>query len=309
LSICALLSTQGVAYLHVLQGPSDREVPNGLLLRPRLKEGLPKIRFFPEWVVEDDGCRTPDRGTGNCIPITDCKPMLNVLQRVKRPISDAVMKRLQSYTCGSYGSSIKVCCPPSEIVLETESLPPDVSNHPNLYLLPKDCGYLNTDNRITNGENAAINEFPWMALLRYRNSRGLKFNCGGSIINRNYILTAAHCLSGITSQLVSVRVGEYSIKNDTDCDLVNKTLKCNPPVQDVAIEKVIPHEQFKTGRNGFDIGLIRVSTMNLEVESARPVCLPLGRERTRKFDAVFVTGWGVENVATGKHHSGMIQGI
>lgn len=108
------------------------------------------------------------------------------------------------------------------------------------------------------------------------------------------------------------------MKNDTDCDLVNKTLKCNPPVQDVAIEKVIPHEEFKKGTNGFDIGLLRVSTMNLEVgkssdlecfrpganqqvlENARPVCLPLGKERTRKYDAVFVTGWGVENVATGK---------
>lgn len=62
-----------------------------------------------------------------------------------------------------------------------------------------------------------------------------------------------------------MRVGEHSIKNETDCEILNRTVKCNPPVQDVQIQETIPHKQFSTDGFSHDIGLIRVSSMNLTV--------------------------------------------
>lgn len=260
---------------------------------------------YAQWIVEDDGCRTPDRGVGNCISLVQCAPMVNVLKSLKRPISQSILKKLQAYTCGTEDGGVKVCCPSGPIIVDPQSTPnpkpdgpPDVSNHKNLYLLPKNCGYLDADNKIINGEDAYLNEFPWMALLRYKGKRGVTFNCGGTIINKNYILTAGHCITGLSSELVAVRVGEHSINNDTDCEVLNNKRTCNPPVQDLKIEEVIPHPKFGTSSFLNDIGLIRVSTINLDLVNARPVCLPLTRQKDYK--RVIVTGWGVTNTETGQ---------
>lgn len=44
--------------------------------------------------------------------------------------------------------------------------------------------------RIFNGENAKIEDFPYQASLRLLR----KHHCGGSIITQRHILTAAHCV-------------------------------------------------------------------------------------------------------------------
>ncbi|XP_066255147.1 transmembrane protease serine 9-like [Euwallacea similis] len=256
-------------------------------------------------VFDDNGCRTPNKGVGNCLPLSECQSMLDVLTTLKKPISQDVLKRIQAYTCGVAGGTIKVCCPSQSIELHLENVessnqPPDVSSHRNLNLLPTNCGFIDANNRITNGEDAFLNEFPWMALLRYSSGNKLRFLCGGTIINKNYILTAGHCITNLGSKrLVSVRVGEYDLLNDIDCEVVNKTRKCNPPVQDVMVEEALFHPQYGKGSLGNDIGLIRVSTINLNATNALPVCLPLGKERTKEYSAGFITGWGVTNTTTG----------
>ena len=49
---------------------------------------------------------------------------------------------------------------------------------------------------IVGGRKAKLGEFPYMALLGYdANKNGIRqYNCGGSLINEWYVLTAAHCM-------------------------------------------------------------------------------------------------------------------
>lgn len=46
--------------------------------------------------------------------------------------------------------------------------------------------------RIVGGDEAGVDEFPWMAKLIYFK----RFYCGGMLINDRYVLTAAHCVKG-----------------------------------------------------------------------------------------------------------------
>ncbi|KAJ8925739.1 hypothetical protein NQ315_009587 [Exocentrus adspersus] len=258
-----------------------------------------------QWLVDDDGCRTPDRGVGTCMRAKLCKPLIDFLLSVPKPISQEVRTELSKYTCG-YDGSIKVCCPSNPIVISTKredlnllldspSPPPDITNHKNIGLLPKDCGYLGSPDKIRNGKDAKLDEFPWMALLSYNTNRGPQFQCGGTIVNNKYILTAAHCISDLIFPLVGVRVGEHKISTKVDCEIRHNGKEfCSPnSVQDLAIEEVIIHPQFNRSIIVNDIGLLRVSEMNMDVENVRPVCLPTSEEtRNASFNYCVVTGWG-----------------
>lgn len=104
------------------------------------------------------------------------------------------------------------------------------------------------------------------AFLTYSGNKR-DFSCGGSIINERYILTAAHCVTGLGGRsLVGVRVGEHDISTVKDCEPSNGFTPgyCAPPVQDFAIKKVIPHPGYvgtRPARNlelQNDIALIRI---------------------------------------------------
>lgn len=79
----------------------------------------------------------------------------------------------------------------------------DVTQHPNWHLLDHEqCGESLSD-RIVGGTEAALGQYPWMALLGFRDKTGnddVIFSCGGSLINKLYILTAAHCLAELESK-------------------------------------------------------------------------------------------------------------
>ena len=52
--------------------------------------------------------------------------------------------------------------------------------------------------RIVGGIKAEMGEFPWQVSWQRKNYAGsYSHSCGGSILNENWILTAAHCCAGI----------------------------------------------------------------------------------------------------------------
>lgn len=64
-------------------------------------------------------------------------------------------------------------------------------------LTPEDgCGISNaTHHRVVGGVDAQVGAWPWMALLGYKDRVGeVGFKCGGSLITKRHVLTAAHCI-------------------------------------------------------------------------------------------------------------------
>ena len=77
---------------------------------------------------------------------------------------------------------------------------------------------------IVHGNEAVMHEFPFMAALMNRNRQF----CGGSLIDDNHILTAAHCVAHLSKsdvQHLRVRLGDHNIKTDGEATHVEKRVK------------------------------------------------------------------------------------
>lgn len=75
---------------------------------------------------------------------------------------------------------------------------------------------------------------------------------------------------------VNVRLGEYDIATEKDCDKDNK---CLDPVQDIEIEKLIKHPKYDTRKKINDIALLKLKTAaDVTKKNVRTICLPTENE-------------------------------
>ncbi|XP_069688637.1 melanization protease 1-like isoform X2 [Periplaneta americana] len=252
---------------------------------------------------EGDSCTTPDNRSGKCINLRACTVLLNLLSQAPRPLPPDLVNFLRQAQCGFSGNNPLVCCASTTASTTSQSTPekpPDVSNHPNLRLLPLNiCGPV-LIKRIIDGKKTELFQYPWMALIGYfrTGSSNRVYRCGGTVINEKYVLTAAHCIVQLPSslRLAGVRLGEHDLSTDIDC-LTNEEgeeLCAQPPV-DYDVEDAIPHPNYSAVTLHNDIGLIRIKgTANFRSETVKPICLPLGTDQTQNLDGrnLIVAGWG-----------------
>ena len=145
----------------------------------------------------------------------------------------------------------------------------------------------------TGGRNATLGQFPYAVQIGFRKKQHpigrVVYACGGSLINDQHVLTAAHCFLNPQITAVEVVLGEVDVTADPDCifDV------CNPLIQRISISKVIMHPSFSPNRNvPNDIALIRLSTKAVYNVAVQPVCLPLPSDIIDSSGQVVVAGWG-----------------
>ncbi|XP_055540538.1 venom serine protease Bi-VSP-like isoform X2 [Wyeomyia smithii] len=243
-------------------------------------------------------CIGPDRREGYCISLRACPSLLNeFISRQKDPQyisfiqqSNAICNYIQPNVCCPLESSVTsapntptpTVAPPPAPVTEGPPLPKDN----NLITLPtpaEGCGYSKVEhNRVVGGVPAALNGWPWMALIGYKNTLGeVSFKCGGSIITKRHVLTAAHC---IRKDLSSVRLGEYDTSTDAETNHI-----------DIPVVKMETYPQYDKKDGHSDLAILYLGEDVAFNDAVRPICLPIGDPiKSRNLDGLtpFVAGWG-----------------
>ena len=108
-----------------------------------------------------------------------------------------------------------------------------------------------------------------------------RISCGGALIGKRYILTAAHCVHNTAISDMKVRLGEWNVREQSE----------KYPHEDYDIEKKYEHPDYKPATFQNDLAVIRLNRDVTFKEHIIPVCLPENREDFLGEKAV-VIGWG-----------------
>ncbi|XP_077153960.1 transmembrane protease serine 12 isoform X2 [Ranitomeya variabilis] len=136
--------------------------------------------------------------------------------------------------------------------------------------------------RIVGGHDALPGAWPWQVSLQYFNfGFGYRHLCGGSVINRIWVMTAAHCF-------IDKRNHRYwrAVFGLHDVSKPDATRQISQ------IKRIIIHGDFVFGTMDSDLVLLELQHSVKYTDYVQPVCLATRAIPIDPLAKCFITGWG-----------------
>jgi len=133
--------------------------------------------------------------------------------------------------------------------------------------------------RIVGGEDAYYGEFPHQITLLRGGPDG-SLMCGGSLVDSNWVVTAAHCCDGQSARRLGVAVGNHNLYSD-DSDQEN-----------IQVKRIVMHPSYDSWTVENDICLLELETPATLGSKVGTISLPSQNEEYDAGTECTVTGWG-----------------
>ncbi|KAM8971861.1 ovochymase-1 [Pelodytes ibericus] len=134
--------------------------------------------------------------------------------------------------------------------------------------------------RIVGGRNSVVGGQPWTVSVQLKG----RHICGGSIVQKTIVVTAAHCVySTDTTKESHLTV----IAGDYDHRVID------PQEQTILVSSVVVHPEYRgDGSMSYDIALLYLSKNIRFGSQVQPVCLPQVEENVDPGTVCISSGWG-----------------
>lgn len=138
--------------------------------------------------------------------------------------------------------------------------------------------------RVIGGSAPAAGRYPFVASLQKVGATGVEAHfCGGSLVARTWVLTAAHCLRRVTAGDIRIVIGPTRLSSGDGQVRAAKEIRIAPGFDG-------------DSTHGADVALVRLSAPVMGIAPIEPV-RPSERARWEPGDAATVMGWGVTGEA------------
>ena len=130
-------------------------------------------------------------------------------------------------------------------------------------------------NKIVGGTEAVEHSWNWIVHFE-------DIGCGASLINNNWIVTAAHCCSpDLVGQKVLAGIHYW-----------NWGYHHTEGSQQATITEVHLHPSYGTSKSAFDICMVKVDSFNMDGDYVNMACLPEQGEKVPVGQMCYTGGWG-----------------
>ncbi|XP_051742649.1 prostasin [Ctenopharyngodon idella] len=141
------------------------------------------------------------------------------------------------------------------------------------------CGKAPLNTRIVGGQDAPAGAWPWQVSL-HRNGRHF---CGGSLINNQWVLTAAHCFDDTSTSGLTVYLGRQTQQGPNENEVSR------------GVAKIVKHPNYISSSHDNDITLLQLASTVSFTNYISPVCLASSSSTFFNRTVSWVTGWGNTN--------------